>query len=70
VGLLATAGFQLIAVAFSGSVALLVVATLKQQHRIVLDYLTVGCQGALQGKPVPSLLHTPTALEQLLRPAF
>jgi hypothetical protein len=60
VGLLATAGFQLILVVLSGSVALLVVATLKQQHRNILDYLTVAYQAALCGKPAPSLLpHLP-----------
>lgn len=33
-----------------------VVATLKQQHRNVLDYLTQACEAANWGKPVPSLL--------------
>jgi len=33
-----------------------VVATLKQQHRNVLDYLTEACDAAYWGKPVPSLL--------------
>jgi transposase len=33
-----------------------VVATLKQQHRNVLDYLTEACDAANWGKPVPSLL--------------
>lgn len=33
-----------------------VVATLKQQHRNVLDYLTEACEAANWGKQVPSLL--------------
>lgn len=33
-----------------------VVATLKQQHRNILDYLTDACQAANWGKPAPSLL--------------
>jgi len=33
-----------------------VVATLKQQHRNVLDYLTQACDAANWGKPAPSLL--------------
>ena len=36
-----------------------VVATLKQQHRNVLDYLTAACEAALRGQPAPSLLPTP-----------
>lgn len=44
-----------------------VVATLKQQHRNVLDYLTVACQAALCGEPAPSLLPTPDHLKQLMR---
>jgi transposase len=46
-----------------------VVATLKQQHRHVLDYLTAACEAALRGEAAPSLLPTPAALEQLLRSA-
>lgn len=46
-----------------------VVATLKQQHRNVLDYLTTTCQAALGGEPAPSLLPTPADLQQLMRPA-
>jgi transposase len=40
-----------------------VVATLKQQHRNVLAYLTDACQAASAGMPAPSLLppHTETA---------
>jgi transposase len=33
-----------------------VVATLKQQHRNVLDYLAEACAAANCGKPAPSLL--------------
>ena len=33
-----------------------VVATLKQQHRNVLDYLAQACDAANSGKPAPSLL--------------
>jgi transposase len=44
-----------------------VVATLKQQHRQVLDYLTTACEAALHGEPAPSLLPSPSDLEQLLR---
>jgi transposase len=46
-----------------------VVATLKQQHRHVLDYMTAACEAALCGEPAPSLLPTPADLEQLMRPA-
>jgi hypothetical protein len=46
-----------------------VVATLKQQHRNVLDYLTAACEATLRGEAVPSLLPTLAALEQILRPA-
>lgn len=35
-----------------------VVATLKQQHRNVLDYLVETCEAANWGKPAPSLLPT------------
>jgi len=42
---------------------LTVVATLKQQHRNVLAYLTDACQAAYAGMPAPSLLppHTEAA---------
>jgi hypothetical protein len=43
-----------------------VVATLKQQHRHVLDYLTATCAAALCGEPAPSLLPTPGDIEQLM----
>jgi transposase len=37
---------------------LTIAATLKQQHRNVVDYLTEACVAALHGKPAPSLLPT------------
>lgn len=46
-----------------------VVATLKQQQRPVLAYMTAACEAALSGEPAPSLLPTPAALEQLMRQA-
>ena len=46
-----------------------VVATLKQQHRNVLDYVTATCEAALWGEPAPSLLPTLDALTQVMRPA-
>jgi transposase len=46
-----------------------VVATLKQQHRNVLDYVTAACEAALCGEPAPSLLPTPADIEQGMRPA-
>jgi transposase len=46
-----------------------VVATLKQQHRHVLDYLTAACEATLRGETAPSLLPTPAVLAQILRPA-
>jgi transposase len=46
-----------------------VVATLRQQHRHVLDYLTAACEAPLHRKAPPSLLPTPAALEQVLPPA-
>jgi transposase len=46
-----------------------VVATLKQQHRNVLDYLTVACEAALRGEGAPSLLPTPAQLAQCMRTA-
>jgi transposase len=39
-----------------------VVATLKQQHRNVLDYLVDACDAANWGKPAPSLLPTHTVI--------
>jgi transposase len=46
-----------------------VVATLKQQHRNVLDYLTDACQKTLRGDPAPSLLPSLGELETSVRPA-
>ena len=46
-----------------------VVATLKQQHRNVLDSVTAACEAALCGEPAPSLLPTPDALNQDMCPA-
>jgi transposase len=46
-----------------------VVATLKQQHRHVLDYLTAACEAALRGEGAPSLLPTPAQLAQCTRTA-
>jgi transposase len=50
-------------------VMMTVVATLKQQHRDVLDYLTAACKAALRGEGAPSLLPTPAQLAQGMRPA-
>ena len=46
-----------------------VVATLRQQHRHVLDHLTAVCEATLRGEPAPSLLPLPTERQQLLHPA-
>jgi transposase len=46
-----------------------VVATLKQQHRNVLDYLTVACETAVRGETAPSLLPTLDQLPDLIHPA-
>jgi transposase len=46
-----------------------VVATLKQQHCDVLDYLTAACEARLRGEGAPSLLPTPAQLTQGMRPA-
>jgi transposase len=43
-----------------------VVATLKQQHRNVLDYVTAVCEAALRGDPAPSLLPTADDLNRLM----
>jgi transposase len=34
-----------------------IVATLKQQHRHVLDYVTAACEAALRGEAAPSFPH-------------
>jgi transposase len=41
-----------------------IVATLKRQHRNVLDYLTAACEAALHDQPTPSLLPRYDALER------
>jgi transposase len=46
-----------------------VVATLKQQHRNALDYLTAACEATLRGEAAPSLLPLPAESQQLLHPA-
>jgi transposase len=46
-----------------------VAATLKQQHRNVLDYLTAACEAAMYGEPPPSLLPTPKDLTNSMCPA-
>jgi transposase len=46
-----------------------VVATLKQQHRNVLDYVTAACEAVLWGEPAPSLLPTLETLHQVICPA-
>src|SRR5262252_8149358 len=43
-----------------------VVATLKQQHRNVLAYMTEACQAAYTGLPAPSLLPCDTAPQEEL----
>jgi transposase len=40
-----------------------VVATLKQQHRNLLDYLTAACDAANWGRPAPSLLPDDTIIK-------
>jgi transposase len=46
-----------------------VVATLKQQHRPVLDYLTAACEAVLCDEPAPSLLPIPDQLNEIMRSA-
>ena len=41
-----------------------VVATLKQQHRDVLDSMTAACQAASTGMPAPSLRPHHTEIEE------
>jgi transposase len=43
-----------------------VVATLKQQHSNVLDYLTAACEAALCGEPAPSLLPIPDQRNEIM----
>ena len=45
------------------------VATLTQQRRHVLTYLTTACEAALQGQSIPSLLPSPADFAHLIRPA-
>ena len=42
--------------AATSPLTLTVVATLKQQQRNVLEYLTAACEAALRGEAAPSLL--------------
>jgi transposase len=43
-----------------------VVATLKQQHRHVLTYVTAACEAALRDEPAPSLLPTADDLHRIM----
>ena len=45
------------------------VATLKQQHRNILDYVMSAREAALRNQPAPSLLPTSELLDQLAPPA-
>jgi transposase len=47
-------------------VMMTVVATLKQQQRNVLDYVTAACEAALRREPAPSLLPTADDLNRLM----
>jgi len=46
-----------------------VVATLRQQERNVLDYVTAACQAAIRGKAPPSLLPREALLGELSQEA-
>ena len=46
-----------------------VMATLKQQQRHVLDYLTAACEATLRGESAPSLIPTPADIKQTMLPA-
>ena len=48
---------------------LTVAATLKAQHRHIVDYVTQACIAALHGLPAPSLPRALRALSQTLAPA-
>jgi transposase len=50
-------------------VMMTVVATLKQQHRNVLDYLAAASEAASRGERAPSLLPTPDHLKKCMHPA-
>lgn len=52
-----------------GEAMMTVVATLKPQHRNVLDYLTAACEAALRGEAAPSWLPMPVQLEQRMHTA-
>jgi hypothetical protein len=47
---------------------MIVVASLKHQHRAVLTYLTAACAAAVYDEPILALQHMPTVLEQFSRP--
>jgi transposase len=47
-------------------VMMTVVATLKQQQRNALDYVTAACEAALRGEPAPTLLPTADDLNRLM----
>jgi hypothetical protein len=44
------------------------VASIKQQHRNVLDYMLVACKAALRGEVPPSLLPTTGHIERFIIP--
>jgi transposase len=46
-----------------------IVATLKQQHRNALDYVTAACEAILQGEPAPSVLPSAETLKHLMHRA-
>lgn len=48
---------------------LTVAATLKQQRRHVVDYVTAACEAALHGAPAPSLLPERTLRRKRLQAA-
>jgi transposase len=48
---------------------LTVAATLKQQGRNVVDYITEACEQSLHGRAAPSLLPSKETQDQVLRPA-
>jgi transposase len=45
------------------------VATLKPQHRNVLDYVSAACEAILQGEPAPSLLPSAETLKHFMHRA-
>jgi transposase len=46
-----------------------VAATLKQQHRNVVDYVTLACEAALRGEPAPTLLPSQASPEKVSQAA-